>query len=406
MLVLFLVLLLASCSWPFGKKTSNAPANSEKGESVGQSDQPKPGDVKIVDGVEYIYARNRRYNEFDEPEQYKWVRKDEYSPTLFESLTGRLAGQSAADKQQNAELQQRVAKLETDLKQKNAAPQAAAPAQTTSLASTRFAATAPPIAFAYPSPKMRRRVLILPLADMTNYKEEHLDEMTTKKLISRLEKSGAIIAVDPHALDLPANLSTPEAMQSLNELYGIQAVVKGSLSDVYTSTSSVEGANPNDKQVSFALSKISLDIYNTETGKILRRLNGRNPFFLSRENGDMGSERAKINAIDLSIELIADDLLSSLLSLDWHTRIASVDADKVFLNAGRLSGLEKGDILEVYAPGTQVVDKTTSLALGRTKGAYKGEVEVVEDFGVDASWAKITKPASFAPTDLVYLKQP
>jgi hypothetical protein len=119
----------------------------------------------------------------------------------------------------------------------------------------------------------------------------------------------------------------------------------------------------------------------------------------------MSSEKAKVKAVDLAIELIADDLLRKLLSLDWHARIASVETDKVFLNAGRLSGLQKGDVLEVYSPGMQVIDKTTNLPLGRTKGNYKGDIEVVEVFGVDASWAKITKPASFAPTDLVYLKQ-
>ena len=136
-----------------------------------------------------------------------------------------------------------MAKLEADLKQKSAAPQAASPAQTAALPSTRFMGPVPPVAFAYPSPKMRRRVLILPLADTTNYKEEHLDELTTKKLISRLENSGAIIAVDPHALNLSGDPSTPEVMKTLNELYGIQAVVKGTLSDVYTSTSKVEGAS-------------------------------------------------------------------------------------------------------------------------------------------------------------------
>jgi hypothetical protein len=275
--------------------------------------------------------------------------------------------------------------------------------KTAALPSTRFMGPVPAVAFVYPSPKMKRRVLVLPLADTTNYKEEHLDELTTKRLISRLENSGTIIVVDPPSLNLSGDPSTPEAMKALNELYGIQGVVKGTLSDVYASTSKMEGTN--DKEVSFALCKISLEIYNTETGKVLRHLTARNPFFLSRENGDMSSERAKVKAIDLAIELVADDLLKSLLSLDWHTRIASIERDRVFLNAGRLSGLEKGDVLEVYSSGDQVIDKTTNLPLGRTKGSYKGDVEVVEVFGVDASWAKITKAASFAPTDLVYLKQ-
>ncbi len=404
LLVLLIVLVLVSCSWPFGKKTQNAPVTSEKGELVGQSDKPKPGDVRLVDGKEYIYAGNRKFGISPEEPQYKWVPKDEYAPGVFDSVAGRVTGQSAADKKERAELQQRMAKLESDLNQKKNGPQATANSATGAPPpSTRLVGYIQAPAIAYPSPKMKRRVLVLPLADTTNYKEEHLDEMTTKKLIGRLENSGAIIVVDSHTLNLSSDPSSPEVMKTLNELYGIQAVIKGTLSDVYATTSKIEGGS--DKEVSFALAKISLDIYDTETGKVLRQMSARNPFFLSRENGDMSSEKAKIKAVDLAIELIADDLLSKLLSLDWHARIASVETDKVFLNAGRLSGLQKGDILEVYSPGAQIVDKTTSLPLGKTKGIYKGDVEVVEVFGVDASWAKITKAASFAPTDLVYLKQ-
>jgi hypothetical protein len=402
LLVFLLVLVLVSCSWPFGKKTQNAPAKSEKGELVGESDKPKPGDVRLIDGKEYIYAGNRKFGMSPDEPQYQWIPRDQYSPGVFDAVANRVTGQSAADKKERAELQQRMTKLEADLNQKKASPQAAA-GQAAAVSSTRFMGPVPPVAFAYPSPKMKRRVLILPLADTTNYKEEHLDELTTKKLVARLENSGTIIAVDPRALNLPPNPSSPEAMKALNELYGIQAVVKGTLSDVYASTSRLEGGS--DKEVSFALAKISLDIYDTETGKLLRQMSARNPFFLSRENGDMSSEKAKVKAVDLAIELIADDLLSKLLSLDWHARIASVETDRVFLNAGRLSGLQKGDVLEVYSPGTQVIDKTTNLPLGRIRGSYKGDIEVVEVFGVDASWAKIAKAASFAPTDLVYLKQ-
>ncbi len=376
---------------------------TEKGEMVGQSDKPKPGDVRVVDGVEYIYARNRKFNISPNEPEYQWVPKDQYSPGVFDSVAGRAAGRGADDKQERAELQQRTAHIEAEAVNKKPASQTANSVQTAVLPSTGLTGPVRAIAFAYPSPKMKRRVLVLPLADTTNYKEEHLDEMTTKKLISRLENSGAIIVVDPNTLNLSADPSTPEAMKTLNELYGVQAVVKGALSDVYASTSKIDGAN--DKEVSFALCKISLEIYNTETGKILRRLSARNPFFLSRENGEMSSDRAKVKAINVAIELIADDLLKSLLSLDWHGRIASIETDRVFLNAGRLSGLEKGDVLEVYSPGVQIIDKTTNLPLGKTKGSYKGDVEVVEVFGVDASWAKITKAASFMPTDLVYLKQ-
>ncbi|OPY71013.1 MAG: hypothetical protein A4E57_00014 [Syntrophorhabdaceae bacterium PtaU1.Bin034] len=400
LIILVLVLLLVSCSMPFGKKKAEAPATpqkSEKGEKV-QETEAKPGDVKLVDGVEYIYAKNRRFQLTPYEPEYLWIRKDQYSPGLFESIT------AGSGKKEREELERRMAKLEEELKKKGMTPQMVYPVQMGTLPSMMpYMGSMPLVGFTYPSPKMKRRVLVLPLSDQTNYKEEHLDELTTKRLISRLENSGTVICVDPRAINISGDLTTPAAMKNLNESYGVQAIIRGSLSDVYTSTSKVEGKD--EKEVSFALSKISLDVYNTETTKILRQFNARNPFFLTRERGDMSPEKAKVKAIDLAIELVADDLLKTILSLDWHARIASIEADNVFITAGRLSGLQKGDLLEVYSPGEQVIDKTTNLPLGRVKGNYKGELEVVEVFGVDASSAKIKKSGSFAPTDLVYLKK-
>jgi len=119
----------------------------------------------------------------------------------------------------------------------------------------------------------------------------------------------------------------------------------------------------------------------------------------------MSTEKAKIRAIDLAIEMIADDLLKTILTLDWHARVASIEEGKIYINAGRLSGLEKGSLLDVYAPGEEIIDTKTKMPLGRTKGKYKGEIEVSELFGVDASMAKIKKGTDFSPTDFVFFKK-
>ncbi len=400
LLILLLVLLLASCSSTAAKKKADQPVNTTKGEKIQDSTDPKPGDVKLIDGVEFIYARNRQYMLTPYEPEYIWIRKDQYSPGLFESLAGKIGGTS---KKEREELEKRMAKLEEDLKKKSSSPQVQHAPQAYFLPGALPAASLPVITFTYPSPKMKRRVLVLPFTDQTNYKDEHLDALATKRLASRLENTGAIICVDPGTVEIKGDVTSSAFMRQLNEIYGIQALIKGSLSDVYTSTSKIEGRN--DRETSFALSKISLDVHDTETGKLLRHLTGRNPIFLTREQGDMSSEKAKVKAIDLAIELIADDLLKSILSLDWHARIASLEKERIFINAGRLSGLEKGDLLEVYSPGEQVIDKATNKPLGRTKGDFKGELEVSEVFGVDASWAKARKGGSFSPTDLVYYKK-
>jgi hypothetical protein len=399
--------LTSSCTNPFEKKKDAAtgtPGSETKQDQAKKTtrieeEKPKPGDIKVLDGIEYIYARNKRFMISPYEPEYIWIRKDQYTPGMGENLLSR--GSSSTKEQQ--EMEKRLAKIEEEMKKKGLPPQMAYPSQMAYLPpGMGYMSPIPLITFNYPSPKMKRRVVVLPVTDQTNYKDEQLGELATKRLISRLENSGTIICVDPNSLNLKGNLTDKLNLNALNETYGIQAVLKGSLADVFTSTSKIEGKD--ERETSFAVSKIILDLYNTDTGIVMKQLAGRNPVFLSREKGDLSSEKAKLRAVDLSIEIIADDLLKAILSLDWHARIASIEKEKIYISAGRLSGLEKGGIIEVYSPGEEVIDPRTKMPLGKTKGSYKGELEVVELFGVDASWAKIRKGTSFSATDLVYLK--
>ena len=163
-----MVLFLASCSfWPFGsKKTAADTKNTAKADTARvdttqkqRVGEPKPGDINVVDGVEYIYAKNRRYMSTQSEPEYIWVRKDQYSPGLFDSLRSR----SPAPTKEEKEMETRIAKLEEDLKKRGVAPQLAYPPQMVYMPNTLGSpAPLPTLTFAYPSPKMKRRVIILP----------------------------------------------------------------------------------------------------------------------------------------------------------------------------------------------------------------------------------------------------
>lgn len=411
-ILMLLVLSLASCSYlPFGKKKDEDPsktakksdtASSQKKSARGDAEEiqePQMGDIKVIDGIEYIYTRNRKYMLTPYEPPYVWVRKDQYGEGIGETLSFGIGG-SAQSKKERDELEKRIAKLEEELKKKGIQPGNVYPAQMGYIPVGMGYAM--PISFEYPSPKMKRRIVVLPVVDQTNYKSEGLGELATKRIISRLESTGTIICVDPNSLNIRGSYFDAANAKKMNGDFGVQAVLKTTLSDVYISSSRIEGKDENE--TSFAMSKLSIDVFNTETGQTMKQLSGRNPISLSREKGDLSSEKAKIKAIDLAIEMIAEDVLKAVLSLDWHSRIASVEGTKVYINAGRLSGLEKGKILEVYAPGEEVIDPRTKQPMGRKKGAFKGELEVVELFGVDASWAKTNAGGSFTSTDLVYVK--
>ena len=405
---------LASCSYlPFGKKKDEDPSKTAKktdsataktsarGEAE-EVKEPQMGDIKVIDGIEYIYTRNRKYMLTPYEPPYVWVRKDQYKPGIGESLSFSVGGSGGPTKKERDDLEKRIAKLEEELKKKGIQPGNVYPTQMGSLP-VGLGYMPGLISFEYPSPKMKRRIIVLPVIDQTNYKSEGLGELATKRLISRLESTGTVICVDPNTLNIRGSYFDAANARKMNNDFGIQAILKTTLSDVYTSSSRIEGKDENE--TSFAMSKLAIDIFNTETGRTMKQLSGRNPISLSREKGDLSSEKAKIKAIDLAIEMIAEDVLKTVLSVDWHSRIASIEGTKVYINAGRLSGLEKGKVLEVYAPGEEVIDPKTKQPLGRKKGAFKGELEVVELFGVDASWAKMNTGGSFSSSDLVYVKQ-
>ncbi len=421
-LTILAFMLLSSCSYiPFmGKKADTKTTDTKKAEEPAakqeavkdqkaetdkkpqkpaELNEPSPGDIKVIDGVEYIYARNRKYMLTPYEPEYVWIRKDQYAPGLGENLLTR--DKSAADKKAQSELDQRIAKLEEELRKKNIAPQMAYPAQMGYLP-MGVGGYPVVVTFTYPSPGMKRRVIVLPVDDQSNYKNEALGELAVKRLINRLENTGTIISVDPHTTNVK-EFTRPENMKVLNEVFGIQAILKITLSDVYTSTSKIEGKD--EKEASFAMSKVGVDVMNTDTGAMLKQFSGRNPVFLSREKGDLSLEKAKMKAIDLSIELIADDVLKAVLSLDWHARIASIDGEKIYINAGRLSGLQPGKVVEVYSPGEKIIDSKTNMSLGTPKGSFKGELEIVELFGVDACSAKLVNGKGLTPNDLVYIKQ-
>ncbi|OPY65765.1 MAG: hypothetical protein A4E57_03053 [Syntrophorhabdaceae bacterium PtaU1.Bin034] len=388
--VLALALPLASCSFPFGQKKLADVQEAEKGEKV-QEAEPKPGDVKLVDGVEYIYARNRRFQLTPYEPEYLWIRKDEYSPGIFESIT------AGTDKKEREELERRMAKLEAELKKNSPVPQisqAVPAAQTPTVPASLYATSLPQARIVPRDSKLKRRILVLPVIDETNCKELHLAELATRKLMSSLERTGTVIPVDPSAMSLTDDLSITKVMDML-ELHGIHAVIK-------TTLAASPDASPGPDKDDESKFRLSAAIFNTDTKVLLRQLSAHTPVVPLRA-GD--SDEAASRAIGLAIGMIGDDTAKIVGSLDWSARIASIEKDRIILNAGRLSGIEKGDVLEVYSKGNQVFDKTTHLPLGQVKGSYKGEIEVYELFGVDAALAKLGKGGTFSTTDVVYLKK-
>lgn len=102
-----------------------------------------------------------------------------------------------------------------------------------------------------------------------------------------------------------------------------------------------------------------------------------------------------------SVEQVISDLAGNIKMIDWYARLIKVDKGRIFVNAGRLSGLQIGQKLRVYAKGSDVVDPATKMSLGKAQGVMKGIVKVADFFGMDGAICEIVSGKGFAVADMV-----
>lgn len=253
----------------------------------------------------------------------------------------------------------------------------------------------------------KRKVVILEFENKTTYKEEKLGEAVSKKLSDKLEASHRVAIVDPLFLsDLLKrenfsfqNLSETHAMKKVHKSFGIQAFLKGMITELSLLTS--KASETSEEEVSFATAKVEIHLIDASTGNLLRSFIGRSPIFGTKETGEYSRSKAVLKAIDFCLDDIIDGLLRQLDILEWTTTIAKIEGENIFINAGKLSGLRVGDTLEIYEPGKEIIHQTTNYSLGWTTGKLKGVIRIVELFGIDGAIGKVVQGDSFTLNDVV-----
>lgn len=124
------------------------------------------------------------------------------------------------------------------------------------------------------------------------------------------------------------------------------------------------------------------------------------------------SDREFVSNPELIAILIKDSLFdfiptleSSMVEVSWEGRIAAIQGDKYYLNVGKVSGLQIGDLLKVSESSQEIYDSEMGYALGKAAGKLKGTLEVVSYFGYDGAVAIIHSGAGFKENDRIEIYQ-
>jgi ACT domain-containing protein len=107
--------------------------------------------------------------------------------------------------------------------------------------------------------------------------------------------------------------------------------------------------------------------------------------------------------VKVAVRRAIPKMMALAQKLEWVGRVAKIIGTKIYINAGRGSGINIGDILKVITEGVEIFDPETGALIGVSKGDVKGTIEIIDYVGPDASIAILHSGGSVHEGDFVQL---
>jgi hypothetical protein len=108
-------------------------------------------------------------------------------------------------------------------------------------------------------------------------------------------------------------------------------------------------------------------------------------------------------SVKVAVRKVVPKIIQLGTRLDWMGRVAKIIGTKIYLNAGRSSGINLGDIMKVITEGQEVYDPESGAMIGTSQGEVKGTLEVVDYFGQDGAICILHSGGSVTEGDFVQL---
>jgi len=112
----------------------------------------------------------------------------------------------------------------------------------------------------------------------------------------------------------------------------------------------------------------------------------------------VSSYYSTVDDFDNVSKQISDDIIRST---SWSGRIIQIESNNIYVNSGRLTGIQPGDKLKVLSQGKEIYDPLTGKLIGAVPGAPKGEIQVDSLFGTDGGKTVILSGSGFEVGDIV-----
>ncbi|MNK08032.1 hypothetical protein D3C87_259550 [compost metagenome] len=263
----------------------------------------------------------------------------------------------------------------------------------------------------------RKRVMVLPFLDVSEKRPQALRDRARSAFLIDLNRGGELIALDSSDLKVDLNKMMEGGQYKLQDLakqaqaLGVNAVLEGRILDIRIKRKSdnvgivrhLTTAFEVEIQVRIVTARSGKEVFNTVKTVTLEEQGVRvaerveTDKFLAN-NPEMIQTLVKDAFLDFTPQIIA-----ALDKVSWEGRIAAINGDRIYLNVGKISGLQMGDLLKVMEDGDDVYDPESGTHIGRVPGRLKGTLEVISYFGNDGAIAVIHSGSGFKENDRIEL---
>ncbi len=263
-------------------------------------------------------------------------------------------------------------------------------------------------------PKLR--VAVVRFKDKSAYGKGRLGGAAQDILTTELARTDKFIMITRQDLDLlqdeqdlvKSGMIKAGTGAKSGEVMGVNAIVTGVVSQFgvkQKSATYLVGASKTQT----AEATVDVRVIDATTGQIIFAESGTGVHESSSTQvlgigGKTGyDETMEGKAFRAAVSKFIDNLIQKMSMIEWSGKVAAVDGREITVNAGKKTGLAAGDRLAVFGEGREVIDPDTKMPLGRRPGPKKGEIEIVDFFGEDASIGKVLSGSGFAVNDIVRL---
>lgn len=265
---------------------------------------------------------------------------------------------------------------------------------------------------------VRKRIMVLPFLDQNPNRSQSVKSTARGSVVRELLRTNRFVVI--HNQDFPQDLSqylTEEGQYDLAQIskiavaLGISAVVEGKILDIKTKRIGDE-VGVFRKVKARITATIRLRVVSAKTGRLI---------WEDQRTATVETSTTRVAEYSFSDRFLQEDpqliraaatkafagtlrgIVEGIEKISWEGRVALVSGDRIYINAGRITGLQVGDILKVTEEGQEIYDPDKGTFIGNAPGRMKGTLEIVSYFGKDGAISIVHSGSGFKVNDRVEL---